>query len=298
MRQSSALRRLEEILSEAVNNGDKTQNAGVVLLRAMSFSEEPQYVINFYGLLNKAEEETKTLKNQPNINRYLQALGQLNEIFVVRNIWAENWSIIANNIETKNLLTTLDSLATFFYLENPTIFLEEDFLEKLDNVFKELLSEILSSDLSRELKRFLIKHIEDIQTAISRYRIDGAQELEKSVKSLVSDLVISEHNIKEEDKNNPLYSYLASWTVGLLLFIRPTVYDVISIIPDINDYWVPKFEELADGQKKIEQIINETSTIQEACEKSSNIFDRQTQKSITGTTKRKALPPSDINSQE
>lgn len=216
----------------------------------------------------------------------------MHQVFVLNHVWDVTWNTFAAPIEGKNVLNTLDALADFFSSQNPAIFLEQDFLERLNDEFGNLLGRIIESNLSKELKRFLIERIEDILKAIRRYHIDGTEGLEKAIKSLVSDLVMTEHSLQDKDKDNPVYKKVKSWVISLLIYIAPSPYDIIGAVPDIDDYWEPKFEELAVGREKVEQIIWETPTIQEAFEKASNTFDRQPQKSIAGSRELKALPAS------
>jgi len=72
MKQSNALRTLEIILDEAVTKGEPSQSAGSILLKAMKLDAQPQSLVDFYELLNKAEEEARKLNNIPKINRYIQ----------------------------------------------------------------------------------------------------------------------------------------------------------------------------------------------------------------------------------
>jgi hypothetical protein len=291
MMQSSALRRLEETLTKAVDNGDIKQASGPILLEAMNLANQPHNIVDFYELLNKAEEEARSIRTKTRIDRYLQTIEKLHEYFVVQHIWGIQWNAFATYIKDKGVLNTLDSLAEFFHSENPAIFLEEDFLEKLNSEFTLLLEKILQSDLSKDLKRFLTGQIENILNAIRRYKIDGTEGLKKAAQSLVSDLVMTEHNFKDVDKKNPIYTCVKAWGLSLLLYIAPSPYDIIGAVPDIYDFWVPKFEELSTGHKKIERIICETPTIQEAFSKASSAFERQPQKSIEGK-ELKALPAS------
>lgn len=292
MQQCNALRRLEVMLDEAVTKGDRTQGAGSVLLEAMKLSKQPKNIVNFYELLNIAEEEAKKLKNIPRIERYLQTLEELYQVFVVNHVWVTPWSTFATHIESKGVLIALDALANYFYDQNPAVFLEQDFLEKLNGEFELLLNKILDSDLSKKLKRFLTKRVEDILNAIQRSHIYGTEGLEKAAQSLVSDLVRIEHSLEDVDKKNPTYMHVKAWGLSLLLYIAPTPYDIIGAVPDLHDFWIPKFEELVAGHEKVERIICETPTIQEAFEKASNTFDRQPQKSIAGGRDLKALPAS------
>lgn len=292
MQQSNALRRLEAILDEAVVTGDRTRHAGLILLEAMKLSNQSQNVMDFYEPLNKAEEESRILRNLPKIDRYIQTLVELHQVFVVNHIWSTSWQVFASHIESRGVLIALDALANYFHTQNPAIFLEQDFLENLNSEFEVLLNNVLESDLSKELKLFLIKRIEDILAAIRRYNIDGTEGLKKSAQALVSDLMITEHILKDVDKKNPTYMNVETLFLSLLLYITPTPWDIIGAVPDIDGFWVPKYEELVAGQKKVEQIVCEAPKIQDAFEKASNTFNRQPQKSLTGSKTVKALPAS------
>ncbi|MBD2028119.1 hypothetical protein, partial [Leptolyngbya sp. FACHB-711] len=170
------------------------------------------------------------------------------------------------------------------------IFLQQDFLEKLNGEFRGLLEEILESSLCRELKNLLVDRIEDILKAIRRYHIEGTKGLEKVTKALVCDLVMTEPSLK--DKNNPTFKHVTAWVLNLLVYITPSPYDIIGAVPDIHDFWKPTFEELVANREKVEQIICEAPTIQEALKKTSTTFARQPQKSITSGKELKALPAS------
>jgi hypothetical protein len=294
IQQSSALRRLEEVLTNAVDNGDVSEPSGLILLKAMSLQIQPHNIMDFYGLLNKAEGEAQRVRTIKNIDRYLGAINQLHEQFITNHVWTTKWQTFAAYVRNTNVLSMIDSLAEFFSLENPAISLDKDFMEQLSSEFTLLTAKILQSDLPGEIKRLLVGHVESILTAINRYQIDGTEGLKKSAQALVSDLVMTEHSLEDVDKKNPTYTCIKAWGIGILLFITPSLYDVISVIPDIHEFWIPKFEEISTGHKKIEKIC-ESSTIQEAFEKASDTFNRQQQKTIGGGKDVKALPPSGNN---
>jgi predicted transcriptional regulator len=289
MQQSSALRRLETVLHEAISSGDRNQFCAPILLNAMNLTHEPENFFGIYEILSRAKEEATTLKNQPRLPRYLKQLEDLRQFFMLNHVWAVKWATFVNQIETTGILTTLDALANYFHDQNPTVFLEQDFLEKLSEELGQILNEILKSDVSRELKKLLVEGVEDILSAIRRYHIDGTEGLKKSAQSLVSDLVMAEYTIKDEDKKKPVYRQLQSWIFSLLLYIAPSPYDIIGAVPDIDSFWKPKIEELIASQRRVEQSICETSTLQESIEKAANAFKNQPQKSLAGSKELKAL---------
>jgi hypothetical protein len=277
MQQSNALRRLDFILSEASENGNVDQPAGPILLKAMDLSvDDPNNIIDFYVILNKAREEAQKMKNMPNIKRDIDALDNLSKIFVTHPVFSTQWQTLVTYLGNGNYLSVLNSLANSFHAQNPAIFLEQEFLENLNREFNSLLDEIISSELSNKLKRFLEKRIGDILTAIRRYNIDGTEGLEKAIKSFVSDLAISGNSLNSEDKKPTILTKCIAAGLSLLLYIIPSPYDIIGTFPAIEDYWTPKWEELVRDREKIETIIDDSSTIQEVFEKTS----RQPQKMI------------------
>lgn len=294
MRQSNALRRLDTILAEAVASGDPNHSSGPIILKAMGLSGQPRNIVDFYELLNKAEEEARSIKNKPKIDRYFEKIEELHQLFIVNHLWNEKWGTFANQIKKTGVLIALDALAEFYYSQNPKIFLEQDFISSLKNNLESLLDEIINSDLSRDLKEFLIERIEEILKAIRRYNLDGTEGLEQVTKSLISELAMKEHNFAAEDKRNPIYKRVQAFALGIILWITPSPYDIIGAAPDIQDFWIPKFEELTEEHKKIEEAISETSTIQEAFEKVSSLVNKQNKKLLPGKTI-KALPASKGN---
>jgi hypothetical protein len=298
MNQASALRRLEEILDEAVSKKSGNDLAGGALLDVMKLKREPRNIVDVYELFNRAEEEARKIKNIPKIYRQIKTFEELYEYFLTNHLWSGAWANFAAHIQNLKALDAIDTLAHHYQNQNPSIDLEKDCLDKLNDEFRELLNDVTNSDLSKDLKIFLAEQLEDILRALCRYHIDGIKGLQKVSKSFIGEVVISENKFDLRDKNNPTYRKVMSWAVWVLIFIRPSsVYDIIGAVPDINGFWVPKIEELVSGQKKIETIISETPTIHDSYLKALNTFSRQPQKIIEGSTDPKALPYSKDNLQ-
>lgn len=295
MNQSNALRRLEEILDEAVSKGSSNEHTGGVLLAVMKLKSVPRNIVDIYELFNKAEEEAKKIKNIPKIHRQIKTFDELYHFFLTNHLWGLPWSNFVPHIQNLKALDALDTLANYYHIQNPAIDLEKDFLDKLNGKFRELLDNVTESDLSNELKRFLVEKLENILKALLRYHIDGIKGLEEASKSFISELTMSENKLEVKDKNNPIYSKVTSWGLGLLLYIIPSPYDIIGAVPDIAEFWVPKFEELAAGQEKIEIIISKTPTIHDSYVKALGTFNRQPQKILEGSSEQKSLPYSKDN---
>jgi len=290
MQQDNALRRLEDILEQAIKNGDKGKNASEILLTAMGLDNSPQNLTDFYALVNTAHEEAIKIRNQPKIERYISTIKDLRIALITNHLTATRWETIANHIEQKGVLITLDALANYFYDQNPLFLLGKDFLSRLIDQFEAISNDILSSELPKEFKKFLIDKINDIVQAIRRYHIYGTEGLEKATQAMFADLILKEGDIEPEIKKHSLFTKLVSLASALLIYITPSPYDIVGSIPDLQEYWIPKYEELADKAHRVEPFMQDTSSIQEFLKKAKSTFEEQTQKSIEGSPEPKALP--------
>jgi hypothetical protein len=283
MKQSNPIRKLEAILSEAIESADKNSAAASILLQKMKLELLPENIIYFYGLLNKAKEEAQIIRNRGNIDRDINAINQLNTIFTTNVIWSTPWINFEVQIRDKNILSILNALANYSHDQNPRFLLEEDILVKIETEFQSLLNELGSASLSHDLKKIIINNIENIITAIKTYNLSGTEGLEKAAKSLLSDLLMVENNIKDEDKINPVYNLARAWGLSIVLWITP---------PPYSEVWKPTFEKLNTDVQQVRQMLSEAPTnIQEAFQKASH-GSSEPQKRLPGETDRKSLPPS------
>jgi hypothetical protein len=251
--------------------------------------DNPPHLIDFFSILSTAREEIGRMKDRESSRRVIE---KLNDYFIDHT--DIKWKDFVKYIDDGNIIDLLHSLADHYHTQNPTIFLESDFLDGLKDEFNSLLNEIIDSDLSSNLKSFLTKQIENILYVIRRYSIDGTEGLEKAIKSFFTDLAIVESHLDNKDKKNPIYKNCQSWVSTLLIsLLYPSAYDIIGVYPTINDYYIPKIEELIKHTKETSENIGEIP-IQEVLEKSLNSFNKQPQKSLPGK-EQKSLPSAQIN---
>ncbi|MCG9891320.1 MAG: hypothetical protein MH252_09610 [Thermosynechococcaceae cyanobacterium MS004] len=277
MNQSSALRQLEIILEQAMTRADNAQT-GLILMQAMQLPETPCNLVSFFTLLHKAKEEAKRL-NYPKVDRDIAAIEDLQTIFSENHAWGHPWSVFSGRIKTSNILSLLNNLANSYHNQSNNLFLEEDFLQNLDNDFSSLLREVIDSELPKTLKKEIKIKIEDLLCCIRNYSIDGTEGIEKALQSLVVQLEIGDKSTSQKTCS-PVLKNLKVAAFSLLLFLRPGFWDVAGLLPDIESFWVPKFHELVEFRQKIELHIDEDSSIKSICGK------------ITGTNHQKRkLPP-------
>ena len=110
----------------------------------------------------------------------------------------------------------------------------------------------------------------------------------------MTDLVVIKDKLKDEEKQNPILNRVLTSGISLnifLAFLSPNIYDLIGMAPAINDFWIPKYEQLSAGREKIEKIVYEESNLQKILEKASDTYRSELRKSLLGK-EQKALPPS------
>lgn len=287
MNQSNALRQLEIILDGAVQNGKPSDVAGLVILKEMGLPSQAINLINFYEILAKAYLEAKSIRTIGKLPRYLIVLEELQNFIVENHIWSAQWASYNNYIKVSNCLITIDSLANELYRLNPLVALDENFLQQLHDEFDLLLKQISESDLSPEIKQTLLIKVEAILKAISHYKVEGTEGIQQAGKLALFDLATEENEITKEEKKHPLFKKFKSSAITLCGFFLTT----IGVVPDIDKYWIPKIQEYQDTREKIEQMLDEESSIETIYERALPIFKGKKMKAITGK-EQPALPPS------
>lgn len=283
--QVNALRKLDNILSEAINSGNKEQASGPILLKAMNLEEKPHNLTNFYDVLTRARNEAQSIRNKPNLDRYLKIIEELHGLFIVHHLWNTQWNTFSMHIESANILTALDALADNFDRQNPSVDLGRDSIEKIAHDFTDLLREVSESDLSQQLKNFLIEQLEIILTTIHQYDMNGSKDIERASKSFMSDLLIIEPSLTQKDKDNPIYKKVIGRNIGLALSL--TTY-IFSVYPDIQTFWMPQLNQLFT---QCEQLAEDNSNIQIVVSQALSYFSKETPKILDGK-EIKAMEPS------
>jgi hypothetical protein len=284
MNQSSALRQLEIILDEAMTSAQDKQT-GLILMQAMQLQEKPCNLVSFFTLLHKAKEEAKRLK-YPKVDRDIAALEDLQKIFSENHAWGHPWSVFSGSIKISNILSILNNLANSYHNQTKNLFLEKEFLVELDNDFSCLLQEILDSELPKFLKNEIKIKVEDILGCIHDYSINGTEGIEKAVQSLLVQVEIGNKS-SSEVVCDPILKKLKITAISLLLFLKPSFWDVAGLLPDVDSFWAPKFHELVEFRQKIESQIDEDSSIKAICEKIS--LSKET-KLLTGNSPKHLSP--------
>jgi hypothetical protein len=289
-RQSSELRRLEKVLLAASEREDEKTQSGRILLESMKLEVFPENLNQFNGLFYKATLEAESLQGNSEVNEDIKVIYGLNRFFAMHNVWTEPWITFKNEIERKNIRSVIRSLAKDFNTENPTIFSEQDFLEELKITFSILLGEIINSELSKDLKSVLKQQIGEILTEIYRYDIHGKEGLEKTAKSMIASLILSEGIWDEKDKKNPFYRKTVSTVLALIITIKPVGSFVMQIAPDFDNFWRPSAEFFLERCSDFTAAINGVESIQEAFKKASITSTEKTQERLPSSSERPLLP--------
>jgi hypothetical protein len=295
MNQSNALSRLKTILDKAVECEDPSKFSGSVLLQAMNLPPTPQNIVEFYELLGKAYEETKSLKDISGFSDSLVSgsLEILQQLVIKYNLWETRWSAFHSHLTTTNSQLILGLLANEVSRVNPKVILEKVFLQQLHDEFSSLLEQIHESNLSQKIKQLLIIQIDSILKSIRRYNVEGTEGIEQTAKLRMLDLALAANKVTKEEKNHPLFKKVYSSVVTLGSICGFTM-SFVGFVPDVEQYWIPKFQNFLNGRNEIEKIINEKSSIEAIFEDALEVFKQEETKAITGRNL-PALPPCEKN---
>jgi hypothetical protein len=88
-----------------------------------------------------------------------------------------------------------------------------------------------------------------------------------------------------------VFNKIRAWSLGILIWIAPTPYDIIGAVPDIHDFWIPKFEQLHKSISEVERIMSKSDKVLNIQE-ISDVFTVESQKTLCGGDDLKLLSPS------
>lgn len=218
--------------------------------------------MQFFTILYRANEDIKKLKKVENLEEYAHVATKLEDYFIQNNLWGNKWQIFSSEIQNKNVLLVLKSLAQDFSDEYPEVSLSEEFLQELKLEFNRILEEIKNSDLILELKLFLIQSIEEILIAIERYHNYGAKDIEIVVQSTIWKLYKEQNNISEEDREKPIWKRTLSAIFSLE--------SLLSMWIATETFLVPKFEDYTQRREKAEEMFGNATDLRDVSDSIGN----------------------------
>jgi hypothetical protein len=249
MSQPNSLRNLYDIFDRSLSTGVPSQKAALVLMPAMNCEVKAKNIILLYKILDSSLEESKRIKKKPNLTRYISELESLHNDFVLNNPWTVPWNNFIPIV--KGVMTTLDALANYYHDENATPFLDRDFLDGLIEELGLLNNLVFEADISSDLRKTLLRSLDDILTAIKAYQIDGNRGVGYAVDSAFSELNVIQTRLGEADKKSYAYRRSAAFFAAVFVFVKPSLFDIIGVIPDVPSFWMPK---IAEFQKSYEKL--------------------------------------------
>jgi hypothetical protein len=210
MNQNNSAHRLCNILEKAIETGSDQQDTTLVIGRAMGIEDTSDkcFMTDFFVLISDVERSILNLQNVPKKNDYINLIREIQNLLFLHNLSRDHWPIIKATIESRNFTIILDACANFIARENPLNDLSKiqakDYLSKSED----LLKDVKESDLEHDLKTYLIRHIEDICSALRRYDIGGSEYLQKVVEESLGGISLRYSVASEKDRQNPIIKNL------------------------------------------------------------------------------------------
>jgi hypothetical protein len=288
--QDSALRRLHDLLTQAIDSGALASPVSDVLRSVNILNGESMGIIDFFYILRQASVEARKITKPASVNAYIPELDRLQEFVLENDVYKTAWSDFINRINTRNTMPIIDALANYYSSEHPSMSLKEDFLKSLLDELNIILQEATDSDLPRELKRVISSSLNGIIQSIHKYNIDGTDGIRRAVQALIAELLIFESTSIESkpiQTNNVLRK---ASIIGCLLLslLRPSIYDIIGAVPDIKSFWIPAIQQLYEDN--VNQDV-EFPSLQELLKLSDEQLHKQCQNSLPGAAIPKGLLP-------
>lgn len=272
MKQVNSIRTLEQLLRKATGQPDNI-TGGAAITAAMASEAKGHKIIYFFNLLHRASEDIKKLKEIEDIEDYIDVIIDLQDYFIIHNIWGSSWKVFKKKINDENILLVLKSLAQDFSDTYPEVSLDDNDLQSIQSEFIELLNKVQESDLSKEIKVFLMDRLEEVLLALEEYKYFGSREIELIIKSTLWSIYREQNSISKEDKNKPIWRQVLSALFGLE--------SLLSLGIMAGTYAVPKFQSYAQKRNEYQEILETAIDLRDIPSSLNNLRALPTSKSET-----------------
>jgi hypothetical protein len=288
--QDSALRRLHHLLTQAIDSGALAGSASEVLESVNILTGESMGIFDFFYILRQASVEARKITKPAGVNQYIPELDRFREYVLVNDVYNTQWRDYKHRIDSCNTMLIIDALANYYSSEYPLMSHKEDFLKCLLEELNTILQELTDSDLPAELKRVISSNLNGIVQSIYKYNIDGTDGIRSAVQSLIAELLILESsNIGAKSIRASRVLRKASILGSLLLnLLRPSVFDIIGAVPDIQSFWIPAIQQLYEDN--VNRDV-EFPSLQELLKLSEEQLHFKCQNSLPGAAIPKGLLP-------
>jgi hypothetical protein len=239
MEQNNSARRLYNILDRALVTGKNDQIVYQAIAEALGIKNpdsNKHLFTELFVLLAEVERIVKQLKRVKNLDRYIDAVKEIQSIFLAYGMFQARWESVSSNLQGRNLLLILDSCANFIAQEQIDPLLSEEQLQEYLQECEYLLQEVMESDLPEDIKTFLIVRLEEICTAIRHYSLGGLERLRTVVEANIGGMLLRSVEISPQEKEKPIFKKIFGWLL--------TLGGVLDLASNTQGYLLPKVAEI------------------------------------------------------
>lgn len=240
MEQNNAARRLCNILERALVTGKNDQIVYQAIAEALGINNpdsNKHLFTELFMLLAEVERMVKQLKRVKNLDRYIDAVKEIQSIFFTYGLFQGRWELVKVNLQGRNLILILDSCANFIAQEQIDPSLSEEQLQEYLQECEALLQEVMDSDLPEDIKTFLIVRLEEICSAIRHYSLGGPERLRTVVEANIGGMILRSVAISPQEKEKPILKKIFGWLL--------TLGGVLDLASNTQGYLLPKVAEIA-----------------------------------------------------
>jgi hypothetical protein len=288
--QDCALRRLHQLLDHANSTGTLASTASQVLQSAMSGIGDSLGMLDFFYILRQAYVEACLITTPSSAAEYIPALAEFHEYVLAHDARQVNWSEYSGYINNFRVILVVDALAYYYSQQHPSRSLEDDFLNGLTEQLNAILREVSESDLPIGLKKVIASSLNGVLQSVYKYRIDGTAGVKRAVQALIAELVILDSAEDKAARTSKTYRRVSTFAAFLLTLLRPSLYDVIGAVPDIQTFWLPAIQQLHEATS---DQVDKFPSLQELLKIAEKTLRNSQPNSLPAAAQPKAyLPPS------
>ncbi|MBD2113795.1 MULTISPECIES: hypothetical protein [Cyanophyceae] len=277
LERNNPVARLHQILIVIGEHTAQDDRLTVPLAKSMGLSGSDdgfaQAITSFITLVGDARKTVKTSARAISPHESLVIIDDLNKFILSSNIWDLRVKSLKGWIDSKYVLSHLAMLSASVSQEHTKAVLSKEMLAQLVDRLTRIKEEIINSDLSVDLRRFLLKKINELIWDIENYSVSGLDGIKSTSDAFIGEITIRDKGglEKDSDKRNPLFISVFSIFATLSViaqvnatYLEPILSTIVSSIDITERYLQPKTEDFERISTVIEDALSRKESFEEA----------------------------------
>lgn len=277
LERNNPVARLHQILTAVEEHNAQDDRLVFPLAKTMELSiSDDGFAQAITSLMTLVEDVRKTVKTSARAispHESLVIIDDLNKFILSSNVWELRVKSLKSWINSKYVLSHLAMLSAAVSQEYTKAAFGKGMLTQIVGKLNGIKDEIINSELSVDLKRFLLKRINELIWSVENYSVSGLDGIKSASDAFIGEVIIRRQSgcINDLDKRNPLFISVCSIFATLSViaqvnatYLEPILSTIVSSTDITERYLQPETEDFERISTVIEDALSRKESFEEA----------------------------------